>query len=61
MTTIKQIIVEHDGVLCVAVVPQIAQRLILSALQANESGIVQLVKLPDDVKLVELSKQAEGV
>ncbi len=56
MTDIKivQVIIEVDGRLCHAKIPDGMEHMILSLLQANEHGQIQAVKLSHDWKKIPL-------
>lgn len=53
---IVQIIIEADGQLCHAIIPEGMDRMILSFLQDSASGNIKAVKLPDSVSLVSLAE-----
>lgn len=58
---IVQIIIEADGQLCHAKVPAGTEQMILSILQANESGKIQALKLPESARMMNLADLQGGV
>ena len=54
--SIVSIVIEVDGQLCHAKVPKGTEQMILSILQANEGGKIEVVKLPPDWKKVTLAE-----
>jgi hypothetical protein len=56
MLVLKQIVVEHDGKLAMVKVEENVQDMVLALIASlSPDGKLQLIRLPDDIKMVPLT------